>query len=147
MARCHVSNRFPNKLFFFDYSNTKYGKSSFLNLSRYIAEQMLFDWLNLLLITFKKTLKTTIPLFKKQSNILLFKHKQSPTLCILLLLLSFLFNCPICWQHCCKSAQDNKRYTHICQKVTNQTFLYSSWAIAEFLETYCFQGEYSRGSH
>ncbi len=63
MARCHLSDRFPNKLFFFDYSSTKFGKSSFLNRSRYIAETLVFDWLNLSMGTFKKTLRSTIPLF------------------------------------------------------------------------------------
>ena len=63
MARCHMSDRFPNKMFFFDYSSTKFGKSSFLNRSRYIAELLVFDWLNLSTPTFKRTLKVATPLF------------------------------------------------------------------------------------
>ncbi len=63
MARCHMSDRFPNKMFFFDYSSTKFGKSSFLNRSRYIAELLVFDWLNLSTPTFKRTLKFTVPFF------------------------------------------------------------------------------------
>ena len=57
MSQCHVSKRFPKKLHFFDYSRTKIGKASFINRSRYIAELLTFDRINLPLNLFKKNLK------------------------------------------------------------------------------------------
>jgi len=57
LARSYNNERHPNRLTFFDGSNSKAGRNSIQNQAKNITDKCLFDWVNLRAATFKKTLK------------------------------------------------------------------------------------------
>ena len=65
MSQCYISNRFPNKVSFFDYSQTRIGKGSFVHRAKRIAELLTFDWINLSSAAFKSKIRERTAIFMK----------------------------------------------------------------------------------
>ncbi len=61
MSQCHVSDRFPDSLRFFDYSQTRVGRTSFINRAKHISELITFKWTNLSLPAFKRKIRDRTP--------------------------------------------------------------------------------------
>lgn len=55
--------RYPEKLYFFDASNRRIGRSSFVNRSKHISELIPFPWSDLAVNTFKTKIKAAVPLY------------------------------------------------------------------------------------
>ncbi len=65
MSQCYTKDRFPNRMKFFDYSQTRIGKNSFVNRARFVSELIIFDWINLTPVKFKMKIRDRTPLFMK----------------------------------------------------------------------------------
>jgi len=57
------SARFPNRLIFFDFSCKKVGRLSFINQSKRVSELIPFDWHQMSLQRFKRTMKSVTPIY------------------------------------------------------------------------------------
>ncbi len=57
MSQSYIPDRFPDRIRFFDYSQNKAGRDSFINRAKCISERIPFDWLNLKPNRFKIQLK------------------------------------------------------------------------------------------
>ena len=67
LSQCYFQARRENKLFFYDYSNKKVGRTSYINRAKYIAELIPFEWLNLSDMSFHTKIKSIIPPYLKLS--------------------------------------------------------------------------------
>jgi hypothetical protein len=65
LSQCYIQARRENRLFFYDYSYKKVGRTSFINRAKYIAELIPFEWLNLNEVSFHNKMKSTIPPYMK----------------------------------------------------------------------------------
>ena len=65
MSQCHILSRRENRLYFYDYSHKKIGRSSFTNRSKYIAELIPFEWIHLNEQLFNTKIKNSLPQFMK----------------------------------------------------------------------------------
>ena len=67
MSQCHILTRREKRLYFYDYSYKKIGRSSFINRSKYIVELIPFEWLHLNEHLFGVKIKNLVPNFLKLS--------------------------------------------------------------------------------
>jgi hypothetical protein len=65
MSQCFFQSRQENRLFFYDYSNKKIGRASFINRAKYIAELIPFAWSCLNAATFHRKFYLTLPPYLK----------------------------------------------------------------------------------
>jgi len=62
MEQSYTRERVPNRIFFFDYSDRRLGKSSFVNRAKLISELIPFEWMDCSRHLFKFKMKSTTPL-------------------------------------------------------------------------------------
>jgi hypothetical protein len=62
LSQCHFLTRLGNRPHFFDYSNKKIGRNSFINRAKHISELIPFEWSHLNPHSFNCKIKSIIPL-------------------------------------------------------------------------------------